>query len=136
MLCARNNHENTICSNLPIPLPCLLYSIVVLLSLVAHGLPLACADEDVSSPKKYHSPQEIAFSPDGSLLAVTDRLRGALVLIDVDASSGSQHSATVRRNGRRGLEPKRPVRVRDGIHSRQRCRGKCHGWSRHATTGR
>ena len=63
-----------------------LYSIVLLLSLIAHGLPPASADAAEPARPKYHSPQEVAFSPDGGLMAVTDRTGGTLVLIDVGSA--------------------------------------------------
>ncbi len=49
-------------------------------------LPSVLADEVVAPPQKYHSPQDVAFSPDGSLLAVTDRTSQTLVIIDVTSA--------------------------------------------------
>jgi DNA-binding beta-propeller fold protein YncE len=43
------------------------------------------AADDPTTSVRYHSPEEMAFSPDGKLLAVTDRTQGTLILIDVEA---------------------------------------------------
>ena len=64
------------------------FVIVGLTTVPGRSLPRAWADDVVTpaSPSQYHSPQEVVFSPDGGLLAVTDRTNHALVVIDVAAA--------------------------------------------------
>jgi len=56
-----------------------------LLIFLAAAAPMAAVDEQALGAGEYHSPYDVAFSPDGRRLAVSDRTADAVVLIDPEA---------------------------------------------------
>ncbi len=59
---------------------------LMMLSLLATGFPVPPASETAAAERPvYRSPYDLAFSPDGKRLAVSDRTAGRLCLLDVSA---------------------------------------------------